>query len=106
MKAEALRGHLDLLLLSALESGPLHGYVLIGELRQRSRGVFDLPEGTVYPALHRLERAGLLTSRWTTAGARRRRVYELSKKGKRALADERRAWRDFADGVEYVLEGA
>jgi PadR family transcriptional regulator, regulatory protein PadR len=106
MKAEALRGHLDLLVLSALESGPLHGYVLIGELRQRSEGAFDLPEGTVYPALHRLERAGLLTSRWMAAGGRRRRVYQLSRKGKKALADERRAWRDLARGIELVLERA
>src|SRR3954452_22652163 len=107
MKAEALRGHLDLLLLSALdESGPQHGYILIGELRERSGGAFDLPEGTVYPALHRLERSGLLTSHWTVAGGGRRRGYELSRKGKRVLADERRAWRDFARGVELVLGGA
>jgi len=106
MKAEAVRGHLDLLILSALESGPLHGYVLIGELRQRSEGAFDLREATVYPSLHCLERSGLLTSRWTAAGGRRRRVYELSRKGKTALADERRAWRDLARGIELVLESA
>jgi len=105
MKAEALRGHLDLLVLSALESsGPLHGYLLIGALRERSGGTFDLPEGTVYPALHRLERAGLLTSRWMVAGGRRRRVYDLSRQGRSVLADERRAWREFARGVEMVLE--
>lgn len=105
MKTEALRGHLDLLVLSALESGAQHGYLLIGELRERSGGTFDLPEGTVYPALHRLEKAGLLTSRWNAVGGRRRRVYELSRKGKKVLADERRAWREFARGVELVIEG-
>jgi PadR family transcriptional regulator, regulatory protein PadR len=106
MRADALRGHLDLLLLSALESGPQHGYVLIGELRNRSEGAFDLPEGTVYPALHRLERAGLLTSRWVVAGGRRRRVYELSRRGKNVLADERQAWRAFTRGVELVVESS
>ena len=62
-----LRGHLDLLLLATLaRTGPSHGYALITALRDNSSGTFDLPEGTVYPVLHRLELAGLLGSRWTT----------------------------------------
>ena len=67
MRAEALKGHLDLLLLAVMEDGPTHGYAVIEELRQRTGDAFDLPEGTVYPALHRLERAGLLESRWAEA---------------------------------------
>ena len=60
MVGEALKGHLDLLLLSVLSNGPAHGYAIIDALRARSEGMFDLPEGTVYPALHRLENQGLL----------------------------------------------
>jgi PadR family transcriptional regulator PadR len=63
MKAEELKGHLDLLLLAAVQARSAHGYAIIEELRRLSGGTFDLPEGTVYPALHRLERAGLLSSR-------------------------------------------
>ena len=76
MNRERLKGHLDLLLLSSLSAGPAHGYAVIAALRDRSEGTFDLPEGTIYPALHRLEDAGLLGSSWADAGGRRRRVYE------------------------------
>lgn len=71
-----LRGHLDLLLLATLRrTGPVHGYGLIGALDDGSDGVFDLPEGTVYPALHRLERDGFVTSSWSREAARRRRLH-------------------------------
>lgn len=69
MKAEKLKGHLDLLLLSVLSGGPGHGYEVITRLKVRSDGAFELPEGTVYPALHRLENAGLLASAWDVVGA-------------------------------------
>src|SRR5690348_583788 len=96
-----LRGHLDLLLLGTLHRiGPAHGYSLIAGLREHSGGAFDLPEGTVYPALHRLERAGLVASEWDTTAARRRRVYRLTPDGLAALAVKRREWRDFARGVQ------
>ena len=67
MDRERLKGNLDLLLLSVLSSGPAHGYAIISALRDRSGGTFDLPEGTIYPALHRLEDAGLLVSTWDRA---------------------------------------
>ncbi|WP_460915637.1 PadR family transcriptional regulator [Plantactinospora veratri] len=77
-----MRGHLDLLLLGALRrAGPAHGYALIAALRDRSEGTFDLPEGTVYPALHRLERDGLVSSEWDAGASRRRRVYRLTPLG-------------------------
>jgi len=104
MKREELKGHLDLLLLASLESGQLHGYALIEELRRQSGGTFELPEGTVYPALHRLERAGLLSSRWSSQSGRRRRVYELTRKGRESLSDRRAAWREFARGVDLVVQ--
>ena len=86
MRAEALKGHLDLLLMSVLDDAPAHGYLVIDRLRERSEGAFDLPEGTVYPALHRLERSGLLESRWDETAARRRRIYALTGRGQAALA--------------------
>ena len=64
---EAVRGHLDLLLLSELARGPGHGYALIERIRDRSEGAFEFPEGSIYPALHRLERGGLLKSAWSSA---------------------------------------
>jgi DNA-binding PadR family transcriptional regulator len=106
MRADVLKGHLDLLLLAIVEDGPCHGYAVIDELRRRTDGAIDLPEGTIYPALHRLEEAGLLTSRWAPGATRRRRVYELTSKGRRALRRRREEWRAFSGAVESVLSGA
>ncbi|MGD0065406.1 MAG: helix-turn-helix transcriptional regulator [Streptosporangiaceae bacterium] len=103
MNRERLKGHLDLLLLSVLAAGPGHGYAIISALRDRSEGTFDLPEGTVYPALHRLEDAGLLASSWADVNGRRRRSYGLTDKGAAALAAERTEWRRFAVGVQAVV---
>ena len=98
-----LRGHLDLLLLATLaRTGPSHGYALITALRDNSSGTFDLPEGTVYPALHRLERDGSVSSRWSDDAPRRRRVYELTPAGHTALATREREWRVFAKAVTQV----
>jgi DNA-binding PadR family transcriptional regulator len=98
-----LRGHLDLLLLSVLErQSALHGYALITALRDGSDGIFDLPEGTVYPALHRLERDGLISSDWTVEAGRRRRAYSLTDDGRSALAVRRDEWARFAAGVERI----
>jgi PadR family transcriptional regulator len=98
-----LKGHVDLLLLATLRQGPLHGYAIVEQLRDQSEGAFDLAEGTVYPALYRLERAGLLSSRWTKAEGRRRRVYRLTRRGRAELDRERKEWKSFADAVESVL---
>lgn len=103
MRAEALKGHLDLLLLAVMEDGPRHGYAVIEELRQRTGDALDLPEGTVYPALHRLERAGLLTSQWHEVGGRRRRMYSLTSTGTGAVREKRRDWQAFAVAVQGVL---
>jgi len=105
MKGDALKGHLDLLVLSVLADGPQHGYAVIEALRERSEQAFDLPEGTVYPALHRLEKAGLLISEWSVVGGRRRRTYRLTPSGGTALAELRTAWTDFSSAVTRVLRG-
>jgi transcriptional regulator len=98
-----LKGHVDLLLLATLRQGPLHGYAVVERLRDESQGAFDLAEGTVYPALYRLERAGLLASRWTTVEGRRRRVYRLTRRGRVKLARETTEWKAFRHAVEAVL---
>ena len=105
MNAETLKGHLDLLLLAAVQPEPTHGYAIAETLRSRSDGALDLPEGTLYPALHRLERRGLLASRWSEVNGRRRRVYQLTQKGHRALAKRHGEWRDFARAVHSVVDG-
>ncbi|MFH8580864.1 PadR family transcriptional regulator [Streptomyces zaomyceticus] len=103
MKVDAVRGHLDGLLLAVLEPGPLHGYAIIAAVQQRSGGVLELRTGTIYPALNRLERTGLLSSSWQSSGERRRRCYELTDAGRRTLAGERTAWREFTAAIGSVL---
>lgn len=95
--------HLDLVLLAALAHGPAHGYALIEEIRRRTDGTFDLAEGTAYPALYRLERAGLLASGWKTVDGRRRRIYRLTRRGRRALEDEKQEWGSLVRAVQAVV---
>lgn len=105
MRAESLKGHLDLLLLAVIEERPSHGWAVIEELRSRTGDALDLPEGTVYPALHRLEKAGLLSSQWSEVGGRRRRTYSLTRRGRRAVKERRHEWEAFAAAVQGVLGG-
>ena len=106
MKADALKGQLELVVLATLRNGPLHGYGIIRDIRDRTDGEFDLLEGTLYPALHRLESLGLVKSRWATGTGRRRRVYELTGKGRDALAAQESEWRSFARTLDVILGGA
>lgn len=103
MIGEALKGHLDLLLLAILADGPAHGYAVIESLRNRSGGTFDLPEGTIYPALHRLESQGLLRSSWSEDSARRKRIYQLTAKGQRTLAKRQEEWQRFSKAVDSTV---
>ncbi|WP_228554723.1 PadR family transcriptional regulator, partial [Catenulispora pinisilvae] len=105
MSQDMMRGHLDGLVLAVLTTGPSHGYGLIDALRDRSGGAFDLPEGSVYPALHRLERAGLVASGWSEVAGRRRRVYSLTAAGRRSAEERRSEWRSFSAAVERVFGG-
>lgn len=105
MRAETLKGHLDALLLAALEGGPRHGYAVKEALRDGSGGRIDLPTGTIYPALRRLEQAGLIAGAWDTTTPRPRRTYRLTAAGRRALSGEREGWREFAATVTALLEG-
>lgn len=103
MGGEALKGHLDLLLLTSIEAGATHGYAIAEKLRQTSEGTFDLPDGTIYPALHRLRDAGLVTSKWSNDGRRRRRIYALTPRGQKSLTEQRANWKRFERGVRSVL---
>lgn len=103
MRSEVLKGHVDFLLLATLRDEPLHGYGVVDRLRGASEGAFDLAEGTVYPALYRLEGAGLLSSKWTTAAGRRRRVYQLTRRGRTELERGRKEWKAFSHAVEAVV---
>jgi len=103
-EAQALKGHLDALLLAALVPGPRHGYAVKEALREGSGGRFDLPTGTVYPALHRLEAAGLISGSWSTVDGRRRRTYRLTRAGQRRLRADREHWRQFSSAITTLLE--
>lgn len=103
MKPDAVRGHLDAMILAVLENDPRHGYAIIEALSVRSGGELDLPTGTVYPALRRLEAAGYLESTWSDASGRRRRTYKLSRSGRKVLAAKRQEWAAFAKVVGGVL---
>jgi DNA-binding PadR family transcriptional regulator len=102
MRGEMLSGHLEFMLLAIVADTPAHGYAVIQALREKSEGVFDLPEGTIYPALHRLHAEGLLSGRWVTADGRRRRIYSLTAKGGKTLDSQREQWETFAQAVSAV----
>lgn len=106
MAADNVKGHLDALLLAVLEDGPLHGYAVIEALQRRSGGELNLPTGTVYPALRRLENAGWLRGTWSTVGGRRRRTYLLTAAGRRALGTHRTEWMRFSGTIQRVLGGS
>ncbi|HET8607506.1 MAG TPA: helix-turn-helix transcriptional regulator [Gaiellaceae bacterium] len=103
MQGEVLKGHLDLLLLATVAEEPAHGYLVVERLKERTGGELDLAEGTIYPALYRLERQGLLESSWSTAGGRRRRVYRLTRRGRDELATRRSDWQRFSRAMRAVL---
>ena len=103
MRADLIRGHLEGLVLAVLAETPAHGYEIGRRLTQRSGGELSVPEGSLYPALHRLERRGLVASAWSTDAGRRRRVYSLTRSGRRAVAASRQEWRAFAEAVDGVL---
>jgi len=103
MRGDVLKNHLELVVLTALKDGPGHGYAIIGAIRERSGGEFELLEGSLYPALHRLERDGLVTSSWSQVSGRKRRVYKLSRQGRAVVHEQERDWRRFERAMNLVL---
>ncbi|MGE0601077.1 MAG: PadR family transcriptional regulator [Dehalococcoidia bacterium] len=106
MANSPFRSQLDALLLAIIAPAPLHGYAIIERLRERSDGAFELPEGTVYPVLHRLEREGQLASEWAERNGRRTRHYRVTEPGREALAARRIEWQAFRRGVDSILEAS
>ena len=103
-QTDALRGSLDLLILKTLSLAPMHGWGISQRVQQISKGVLEVNQGSLYPALQRLEKDGLVTSDWdTTDNNRRARYYRLTATGRRALGVELENWRRFATGLEAVL---
>jgi PadR family transcriptional regulator PadR len=103
-QADALRGSIDLLVLKTLSLEPMHGWGISQRIQQLSSDVLEVNQGSLYPALQRLEKAGLITSRWdTTENNRRARYYRLTASGRRALGEEIESWRRFATALEAVL---
>jgi PadR family transcriptional regulator PadR len=104
LQSDALRGSLDLLVLKTLSLAPMHGWGISQRVQQISDGVLEVNQGSLYPALQRLEKDGLITSEWgTTDNNRRARYYQLTTAGRRALGEELASWRRFVAGLEVVL---
>ncbi len=103
MRSDLVRGNLDLLLLVIVGDGAGDGYAIIEELRWRSGGSLDLAEGTVYPALHRLEGAGLMSSTWESHSGRRRRTYKVTTKGRKAAVSKREEFSSSEAVVHRIL---
>ena len=103
-QTDALRGSLDLLVLKTLSLQSMHGWGISQRVQQISDGVLEVNQGSLYPALQRLEKQGLITSAWgTTDNNRQARYYTLTAAGRRALGAELESWRRFAASLEAVL---
>ena len=105
MDSRLLTGTVELLILEVVSTGTSYGYEIAQMVTGRSQGYFELKEGSLYPALHRMERQKLLTSVWGEADGRRRKYYRLTSAGKKALAAKKQEWQSFATGVNGVLGG-
>lgn len=106
-RIELPQGTLDLLILRTLLSGPQHGWAISERVQQVSSEVLSIQQGSLYPALHRLERCGWIKARWGTSDNNRRaKYYELTRSGQKRLEEETEAWRKLTVAVEQVLEGA
>ncbi len=100
-----VKNSIDSLLLCLTSQRPMYGYQIIKELEDKSQGYFKYKEGTLYPALHRLEKVGLLAGKWElTAGGRQRRYYHISEKGSGILADRRVQWLDFLSAMNMIIQ--
>ena len=106
-RIELLQGTLDLLILQTLAGGPLHGYGIAQRIMVTSKELLQVQQGSLYPALHRLERRGWIKARWSTSeNNRRAKYYELTRAGRKQLEAEESAWRKLAAAVAQVLETA
>jgi len=104
-KNELIKGSIDSLLLCVIVQQPMYGYQIIKELEKRSQGYFKFKEGTLYPALHRLEKAGLIRGEWQTLpNGRQRRYYHITEKGLNSLVAKRGQWLDFITAMNLIIQ--
>src|SRR5512135_1218254 len=103
-RSDLLQGTLDMLILKTLEDGPRHGYAIAQRIEQTSRALLHVPQGSLYPALHRLENRGWLSAAWVqTGGGRAAKVYRLTAKGRRQLQKEVADWQRLAEAIGWIL---
>jgi PadR family transcriptional regulator PadR len=106
-KSEVLKGTLDMLILKVVAIGPLHGYAISQRLQQISKDFFQVPEGSLYPALHRLEDRGWLQAKWQeTETGRDAKFYSLTRAGRKQLSIEMQNWQRLSEAVALILETA
>ncbi len=104
-KASLLQGSLDLLILQTLKNGPLHGYSITRHLRQASQDYLQIEEGSLYPALHRMERRGWIASHWGVSESNRRaKFYQLTRAGRKQLKAEADSWQKMSQAINRVLD--
>jgi transcriptional regulator len=106
-KAEVLKGTLDMLILKVVALGPIHGYAITQRIQQISRDFFQVPEGSLYPALHRLEDRGWVQSKWEeTETGRDAKFYSLTRTGRKRLTMEMESWQRLSEAVGLILSAA
>ncbi|MBI3861215.1 MAG: PadR family transcriptional regulator [Planctomycetia bacterium] len=103
MDSRLLWGTVDTLILELIAAGPTYGYQIAQSIIEKSHGSFEITEGSLYPALHRLERKKFLASFWQEADGRERKYYKLTPAGRAALAARRKEWKTFSAGVQAIL---
>jgi transcriptional regulator len=101
---DLLRGTLDLLILQVLQLQPLHGVAVADRIRQVTKGTFEVPAGSLFPALHRLEQEGWIAGEWSLDNGRRIKSYALTPSGRKQLASEKRAWNRTVEAVDQVID--
>ena len=104
-RPELMKGNVDSLLLSLVGQQPMYGYQIIKELNKRSQGYFKFKEGTLYPALHRMERDGLIQGKWQALpSGQQRKYYHITDKGLSILVEKRDQWRDFLVAMNMIIQ--
>ena len=104
-RTDLLQGTLDMLVLKVLDAGPLHGYAIAQRIGDVSRALVQVPQGSLYPALHRLENRGWLAANWkSTDSGREAKVYRLTPKGRRRLEEEVAEWQRLSDAIRLILQ--
>ncbi len=102
---ELIKSNIDSLLLSLISGQPMYGYQIIKELEGRSQGYFKFKEGTLYPALHRLEKASMIEGKWQTLpSGQQRKYYYITEKGCSVLSDKRNSWNEFLNAMNLIIQ--